>query len=110
MTTVFEFQSRKIERMAASLAHFVATTPSQNRNWRPATDANSRTRSVLAQAAECVQVNLYTAALLRGEAPDFALLQVTLLDGEDAQRHLIASGQQFAEAVHGLDEGALSRT
>lgn len=108
MTTIFEFQGRKIERMAASLAHFVATTPADKLNWCPATDANSQTRSVLAQVAECVQVNRYTAALLRGETSDFAFLLATFPDGEEAQRHLIASGQEFAQSVRGLDEGALA--
>lgn len=109
MTTVFEFQSQKIERMAASLAHFVATTAADTLDWRPSTDANSQTRSVPAQASECVQVNRYTAALLRGETPEFSSFQVTLCHGEGAQRHLIASGQELAAAVRDLDESALAR-
>ena len=109
MTTVFEFQGQKIERMAASLASFVATTPADRLNWCPGTDANSQTRSVLAQVGECVQVNRYTAALLRGETPEFAALLVKVSDSEDAQRQLIASGQEFADAVRALDEDALSR-
>ena len=110
MTTVFEFQGRKIERMAASLAHFVSATAADKLDWRPATDASSQTRSVLEQVAECVQVNRYTAALLRGEAPEFSSLTVTLSDGEDAQQHLLDSGHEFAQAVRGLDESALART
>lgn len=109
MTTIFEFQARKIERMAASLAHFVATTSADRLDWCPATEAASQTRSILAQVSECVQVNRYTAALLRGEAPEFAHLLLHFSDGEEAQRQLIASGQEFAGAVRALDEGSLTQ-
>jgi hypothetical protein len=69
MLSLFEFQVDKIERMAASPAHFVATTAQDRSDWCPATDEKSRTRSVMQQISECVGVNRYTAALLRGEAP-----------------------------------------
>jgi len=114
MTTLFQFQARKIERMAASLAHFVATTAPARLNWSPATDEHSSTRSVLSQVAECVGVNEYSAALLRGETPapfppqNGAAMPV-LSGSDDAQKRLLDSGQTLAAAVRALDEDALTR-
>lgn len=115
MTTLFEFQARRIERMTASLAHFVATTAGDRLEWCPATDTNSQTRSVMAQVGECVGVNRYTAALLRGEAPEQfpgrnGAPLITFSNGEEAQEQLVASGQEFAAAVRALNEDALTRT
>lgn len=112
MTTLFEFQARKIERMAASLAHFVSTTAPDKLDWCPATDETSQTRSVLAQVKECVGVNRYTAALLRGETPEVpggpSTPSIEFADSEDAQKQLIDSGHELADAVRALDESALT--
>ena len=113
MTTLFEFQARKIERMAASLAHFVSTTPEDRLDWCPATDENSRTRSVMMQVSECVGVNRYAAALLRLEIPKqipgHNAPPVTFSNSADAQQQLIDSGRELADAVRALDETALTR-
>jgi len=109
MTTIFEFQARRIERMAASLAHFMTTTAPDKLEWSPATDTNSQTRSVMAMVGECVQVNRYVAALLRGETPEWAASSITFTDSEDAKQQLVASGQELAAAVLALDEDALTR-
>ena len=110
MKSLFEYQGDKIECMAASLAHFVATTAEDRLDWCPATDEKSQTRLVMQQVSECVAVNRYTAALLRGETP-------THIPGwreapaisQDAQEQLVASGQELAAAVRALDEEALTR-
>ncbi|MBV9865553.1 MAG: hypothetical protein JO316_09400 [Abitibacteriaceae bacterium] len=112
MITIFEFQAHKIERIAAALAHFVATTPPERLDWCPATDANSHTRSILAMVVECVQINRYTAALLRGETPEAppaeGAIPADLSTAEGAQQQLLASGHELATAVAALDETALT--
>jgi hypothetical protein len=114
MISLFEFQARRIERMAASLADFMSTTAPDRLDWCPATDANSQTRSVMAQVSECVSVNRYCAALLRGETPEQipgrdGVPPITFSDREDAEGQLIASGRELAGAVRALDAEALTR-
>lgn len=109
MTTIFQFQANKIERMAASLAHFVATTAPDKLEWRPATGDESQTRSVLEMVAECVQVNYYTAALLRGEPAGRPAATLTFASSDEAGQQLVASGQTLAAAVAALDEEDLTR-
>lgn len=114
MIHLFEFQARKIERMAASLAHFVSTTPESCLDWCPATGADSQTRSIMAMIGECVAVNRHAAALLRGESSiPFPGRDGTPLlafsNSEDAQQQLTASGQELAAAVRALDDEALTR-
>jgi hypothetical protein len=114
MLSVFEFQARKIERMAASLAHFVATTAPDRLDWSPIVDDQSETRSAMAMVGECVGVNLYTAALLRGEAAPpvpghEGNPQPTFAGSGDAVQQLISSGQKLAAAVRDLDDESLSR-
>jgi hypothetical protein len=113
MLSLFEYQARKIERMAASLAHFITATDPARLDWRPTVDEKSQTRSVLAQAGECVAANRYTAALLRGEnTPPIPGRDgnplVTLASSDEAEQQLIASGQELAAAVRALEEGALA--
>lgn len=114
MTSLYEFQARKIERMAASLAHFVATTAPDRLDWCPTTHANSQTRSVMEIVSECVGVNRYVAALLRGKSPTEipgrdGAPPITFPDSQDAQEQLVASGWELAEAVRSLDADALAR-
>ena len=106
--TVQEFQARKIERMAQTVAHFVATTSADRLTWCPAVGDESCTRSVLGQVAECIAVNRRFAALLSGVEPPAE--QPAAEDGAAAQEALIASGQALAAAVRTLPDDALAKT
>lgn len=113
--TAQEFQARRIERIAAALAHFVATTPEKRLEWCPKAEESSTTRSIFTQAGECVKVNQYVAALLRGESPELRPAvdgrpPIEFRDSEDARNQLIASGQELANAVRGLSDSDLDRT
>jgi hypothetical protein len=113
MTSLFEYQATKTERMAATLAHFVSTTAPDRVDWTPATEEASQTRSIMAMLTECIGVNFYTAALLRGEAPAApgrGAPPITYSDTADALRQLVDSAEMLAAAIRGLDESALTRT
>ena len=66
--TVPAYIARQTERMADSLAHFIATTPEDRLVWHPAMEGSGPTRSILEQVSECVVVNRTLAALIRGAA------------------------------------------
>ncbi len=111
--TVFEFQAGRIETTAELLAHALATTPPDKQDWRPTLPGAAPTRSALEQVGECVIVNRYFAALLRGESPEgnplgqgvpvFAL-------ADDAGAELLASARELADAVRALPDDALQGT
>jgi len=61
---VQEYMSRQTERMAASLAHFIATTPAERLVWTPEIEGGSPLRGALDQVAECIQVNRLIAAFI----------------------------------------------
>lgn len=113
MITLYEYMATRTERIAASLADFVATTNPDRLDWAPATGPESRTRSVLALVAECVGVNQYVTALLRGEAAPLVpgktgpLPEVATSAG--AYELLTASAAELAAAIRALDEDALAR-
>src|SRR5689334_4400169 len=107
--TIQEFQARKIERVARTVAHFVATTPQDRLDWCPTTCEESCTRSVLDQVRECVTLNRNFAALLRcdGSEPTEGS---AITDSSSAQKEIVASARELAEVVRGLPDEALVRT
>lgn len=107
--SITEFQAEKVERIALALAHFVATTPEDKLDWRPAAQANSDTRSVLDQIGECVVTNRRVAALLRGQSDPAAELPA-FSGGRQAQDALLASARELAKAMRSLDDTALARS
>ena len=111
--TVFEFQASRIETTSELLAHALATTAPDKQDWRPALAGSVPTRSALEQVGECVLVNRYFAALLRGESPEGNPLGLGVPDfasAEDAQSELLASANGLAAAVRALPDEALSGT
>lgn len=105
--TVQEFQSRKILRIAQTLAHFVATTPEDRLDWCPCLDEKSCTRSVLDQIRECVACNRYIASLLGGgETPDS---HRSITDGRSAQEELLVSAEALAGILRCIPDEALSK-
>jgi len=106
--TIQEFQARKIERVAQTVAHFVAATPEDHLDWCPATCDISCTRSGLDQVRECVALNRNFAALLRCSDCELAESR-PIVDSISAQEELIASAHELAEVVRSLPDEALSR-
>lgn len=111
--TIPEYIARQTERMADSLAHFIATTPADRLIWHPAIEESVSTRSILEQVGECVSVNRYMAALIRtGEAPPLpgGYPEITFANGQDAQEQLVASASELAQAIRSMAEDDLGRT
>lgn len=108
-----EYMAEQVEKMGPILAHYVATTAPDKLHWQPGVEGSAPTRSVLEQIGECVVVNRFMAALLRGEdvkppaggwtGPDF-------VDAQDAQNQLIDSTKQLADAIRRLNDADLDRT
>ncbi|HZP80198.1 MAG TPA: DinB family protein, partial [Chthonomonadaceae bacterium] len=86
-----------------------AMTQEDRLDWHPSADPQSKTRSALDQAAECIDVNRRMAALLRGETPGPPVFERPFADGKEAQEQIRESAKELAEAVRGLDEEALTR-
>ena len=111
--TVFEFQAGRIETTAELLAHALATTPADKQDWRPTLPGSVPTRSAIKQVGECVIVNRYFAALLRGEAADGNPLgqgAPAFASAEDAGAELLASARELADTVRALPDDALDGT
>ena len=111
--TVPEYIARQTERMADSLAHFIATTPDDRLVWHPSIEGGAQTRSILEQVSECVVVNRTMAALLRGGTvpaanPDTPPLRFA--NGQDAQEQLVASARELAAAIRGMSDADMTRT
>ena len=110
--TAQEYMAEQTARMGAIIAHYVATTHPDKLQWQPHVEGSAATRSTLEQVGECVVVNRYFSALLRGEdvqvpaggwsGPEFA-------DSHDAQTQIIASAAELAEAIRALDDNALNQ-
>jgi hypothetical protein len=108
---VSEFQAKKIERIAESLAHFVRTTRDDKLDWNVPGENGGAGRSVLEMVGECIVVNRRIAALLRGEPVDSTSAMASPPAPSDvavACDDLIASGREMADAVRQLDDAALS--
>jgi hypothetical protein len=110
--TVPEYMARQTERMADSLAHFIATTPEDRLVWHPSVEGAAPTRSILEQVSECVVVNRMIAALVRGGAapqtsPDAP--PIRFANGQDAQEQLVASARELAAAIRMMTDADLAR-
>ena len=113
METVPEYIARQTERFAETLAHGLETTAEDKRGWRVAVEGSAPTRSALEQVAECVVINRYIAALLRGDVsapPAGGFPELTFADVQDAQTQLRASARELAEAIRPLDDERLNRS
>lgn len=110
--TVPEYVARQTERMAESLAHFLATTSEDKLKWCPELDGSAGSRSVLEQVSECIAVNHMMAKLLRGEAVNAApgaYPTIAFADCNDAQQRLLASAKDLADALRGMTDEDLQR-
>ena len=111
--TVQEFMADQIVRIADSLASFLESTDPARVLWQPDPPGNAPARSALELAQECVTVNHYFAALLRGEAieaPAGGFRGTPLADVADARRQLTESSAELAGAIRALDDAALAKT
>ena len=111
--TVFEFQASRIERIAAAMAHFIATTRDDALDWHPPIEG-ADTRSIYEQVGECVLTNRSFAAALRGENRDpkparDASAAIVFADSQDAQRQIVESAAELAKAVRGMNEEDFDR-
>ena len=107
--TVQEFQARKFERIAKTLAHFVATTPEDKLDWCPCIDENSCTRSVMDQIAECIACNRMVAAIICGGQAEMGG-DAPITDAKAAQEELLASARELAAVVRAMPDEALWKT
>src|SRR5690242_12329244 len=106
---VREYVARQTERMTEALAHIIAATPEDKLVWHPKLEGSAPTRSILEQVGECVSVNRFVAALLRGEnltPPSGGWPEIVFANGQDAQEQLVASARELAAAIGSLDEDA----
>jgi len=92
------------------LVNFVATTREDRLRWRPATEDESKTRSVMDLAGECVEANRRILAYLTGTSigprPDNFDVFETVADVSAA---LIESADALAEEVAKIDGEGLMR-
>lgn len=108
--TIFEYMARQTERIGEALAHFIATTPEDKLVWHPSVPGCAPTRSILEQVGECVAVNRFVAALLRGEnvtPPAGGWPEIPFANGQDAQEQLVTSAREIAMAIRALDADSL---
>ena len=111
--TVQQFMADQIVRIADSLASFLESTDQAKVSWQPDPPGSAPARSALELAQECVAVNRYFAALLRGErveAPPGGVRGTALADVADALRQLTESSADLADAIRSLDDDAFAKT
>ncbi len=107
-----EYMAEQVEKMGPILAHYVATTAPDKLDWQPSVEGSAPTRSVLEQIGECIAVNRFMAATLRGEdvKPPAGGWQVpAFADSQDAQQQLIASATELADAIRNMNDDDLNR-
>jgi hypothetical protein len=107
--TAQEFQARKIERIARTLAHFVATTPADRLDWCPALDDKSCTRSVRDQLAECIACNRSVAVILSGGTAAVSE-ENPVTDAPTAQEELLKSASELAAIIRAMPDEWLAKT
>jgi hypothetical protein len=105
--TIQNYAADQTERMAASLAHFVATTDPARLGWELSAEGGGHTRSILDQIAECVERNRRFAALLRGETAPAPAPALRVTDGQNAQAQLVSSAGELAVAIRAVADDAL---
>ena len=110
--TIQNFMAEQIERIGLAFADFIGTTNLAMLDWQPSMPGSASTRSILEQAGECIAVNRYFAAMLRGEtvdAPAGGMKVVAPSTGEDGKSNLISSSADLAEAVRTMNDGDLDK-
>ena len=107
MESVMEWQASVIEGAANALAFWVGTTREDRLDWTPSAEPDSKSRSVLDVAHECVRSNRRMAAILSGSPPSEGPAPFT--DSATAQKNLTESAKALADVVRGLDESALTQ-
>jgi hypothetical protein len=110
---LLDFQAIRAERLGQSLAFFVSNTPKERLNWRPKPESESKARSILDMSTECVLVNRYMAALLKGENPERPPAgeqsEFVIDDPEVLCQELVSSSKELADAISQLKEEDLDR-
>ena len=101
-----EWQARQIEKAAKILSHFVENTRPDLRDWRPATEEASKTRSVMEQLNECIYANHRVLCYLRGEVP---VAQTTYESLPEANEALHAGAKELADEVRKIQSSGLGR-
>lgn len=105
--TIQDYVADQTERMAASLAHFIAATDPARLDWELSAEGGGHTRSILDQISECVERNRRFAAMLRGEPAPVPAPEPRLTDGQDAQAQLVSSAGELAVAIRAVGDDAL---
>lgn len=112
MTTA-GYAADQTERMAESLAHFVAETKADRLAWNVKTENGGETRSVYQLVSECVLVNRFFAQLIRGDAnptPHNMQADIEFPGPKDAQQNLMESAKELADAIRLLSDEQLGET
>lgn len=110
--TVQDYMAGKVEKIADSLASFIESTDPARLDWRPEMPGSAAARSALEQAQECIAVNRYVAALLRGEqleVPAGGVKGTPLKDAADARYQLSESAAELATSVRNLDDAGMTK-
>jgi hypothetical protein len=105
---MFEWHAGLIERQARMLAHTLETTPADRLTWCPkAENEDSKCRTALDQAGECINVNNRFAAVLSGSQP--AAGDEDELTPQNAPQRVRESAAKFAAAVRNMKEEDLGK-
>jgi uncharacterized damage-inducible protein DinB len=108
--TIGQWQARQIQRSARILSHFVLSTREDRLRWCPATEDDSKTRSVMDLVGECVEANRRILAYIRGDqiGPRPASFDIYPTVGE-AVEALHASADDLAAEIAKLGPDDLMR-
>ena len=112
--TLFEYQAKRVERIAQALAYFIGVTQEDRLAWRPSAGPESDCRTVYQQVAECAWVNHALALLLSGRdlpsrPTDNGDPMAGFTGAKDAQDQIVSTGNELAAAIRGLSESDLER-
>jgi hypothetical protein len=100
---MFDWHATMIEHQAKMLAHTLETTPEERLIWCPkAENEESKCRTALDQAGECIRVNNRFAAVLSGRDP--AAGEEGDLTPQNAPQRVRESAATFAAVVRNLKE------
>jgi len=105
---IVEFVAQQTERVCENYCDFIISTHQDRLDWHPHLEGAAHIRSILEQAAECINVNRTIAALLRGEPPVVGQL-TSLGGGEAACERLTESAAELAEAIRSMTDADLDK-
>lgn len=110
---LLEFQAIRAERNGQFLAFFVDNTPKERLDWHPKGEEGSQARSILEMSTECIMINRYITALLKGENPERPQMgqqsEFGVDDPEKLCNALISSSKELADAIAQMKEDALDQ-